>query len=418
MQGKRFIEKISLKNFLSYGTNGQEIELEPLNVIIGTNGSGKSNLIEAINLLHAAPKDFAEPIRQAGGVESWLWKGENDSPIAVISALVNYPDNYYRDFEENKNMSLHYQLEFTSVGGRTYVEDEVVENAKPAKKDAKSPYLYYRYQHGSPVFNIISNITNNNKSAENRTIRKLQQQELGLEWLPDQSVLRQHKDAELYPELAYLDREFSKIRLYRDWDVTRNSVLRKPQNTDSFSEYLLEDGSNLAMVLNNMGTRLGKRREIESNMRSFLPSLDAITFPVEGNTIQVFIEEKGLAQPVPAARLSDGTLRYLCLLAVLCHPKPPPLICIEEPEMGLHPDVLPLVAKLLLEASKHTQIIVTTHSEILVSEFGEVPEAIITCDRYKDGTRLRRLEPEPLQRWLEEYSLGRIWQKGLVGGVR
>jgi len=78
-------------------------------------------------------------------------------------------------------------------------------------------------------------------------------------------------------------------------------------------------------------------------------------------------------------RLSDGTLRYLCLLTILCHPAPPPLICIEEPELGLHPDILPEVAKMLVDAASRTQLIVTTHSDILVDCLSDHPEAIVVC---------------------------------------
>jgi predicted ATPase len=104
------------------------------------------------------------------------------------------------------------------------------------------------------------------------------------------------------------------------------------------------------------------------------------------------------------------------LLSILCHPKPPPLICIEEPELGLHPDIIPQVAKLLLEASQRTQLVVTTHSEALVSALSEVPEAIIVCERDDNGTQLRRLEPEKLKEWLERYKLGELWSMGEIGG--
>jgi predicted ATPase len=85
---------------------------------------------------------------------------------------------------------------------------------------------------------------------------------------------------------------------------------------------------------------------------------------IEGGSVQVFFQE-GMF-PIPATRLSDGTLRFLCFLAILCHPEPPALICIEEPELGLHPDVLPGLAELMKETSTRTQLIVTTHSDTLV----------------------------------------------------
>src|SRR4030042_5600050 len=94
---------------------------------------------------------------------------------------------------------------------------------------------------------------------------------------------------------------------------------------------------------------------------------------------------------IPATRLSDGTLRYLCLLSILCHPNPPPLVCIEEPELGLHPDVLPNLALLMLSASERCQLIVTTHSDILVDALTEIPESVIVCEKQGGSTRMQRL---------------------------
>ena len=133
--------------------------------------------------------------------------------------------------------------------------------------------------------------------------------------------------------------------------------------------------------------------------------------------MQLFVHEKG-GKIIPATRLSDGTLRYVCLLAILCHPEPPPLVCLEEPELGLHPDILPTIAELLLDASQRTQLIVTTHSDVLVSALSETPEAVVVCEADERGTHLRRLEREPLRECLAKYSLGDLWLKGQIGGTR
>lgn len=132
--------------------------------------------------------------------------------------------------------------------------------------------------------------------------------------------------------------------------------------------------------------------------------------------MQLFLHEEGLREPIPATRLSDGTLRYLCLLAILCHPDPPPVVCIEEPELSLHPDVLKSIAELLVEASKRTQLIVTTHSDTLVSDLTEFPESVIVCERENTGTELRRLDKDRLKKWLDKYRLGELWRMGELGG--
>jgi predicted ATPase len=133
--------------------------------------------------------------------------------------------------------------------------------------------------------------------------------------------------------------------------------------------------------------------------------------------VQLFLEEKGGRQ-IPATRLSDGTLRYLCLLAILLHPEPPPIVAIEEPELGLHPDVIPHVAELLVKASARTQLFVTTHSRMLVDALGDDPESVIVCSKENGESRMERLDAEHLREWLGHYSLGDLWSKGEIGGNR
>jgi predicted ATPase len=120
-----------------------------------------------------------------------------------------------------------------------------------------------------------------------------------------------------------------------------------------------------------------------------------------------------------AIRISDGTLKFLSLLAALFHPRTPPLMCIEEPEVGLHPEALQLVAEALLEASESMQLIVTTHSDALVDSLSDRPETVLVCERgFDNGTQMRRLSKEHLKEWLEHYSLGQLWRKGEIGGGR
>ena len=145
--------------------------------------------------------------------------------------------------------------------------------------------------------------------------------------------------------------------------------------------------------------------------------MEAVTARLHGGTVQIVLHERKLKE-IPATRVSDGTLRFLCLLSVLCHPEPPPLICLEEPEIGLHPDILPTVAQLLVEASDRSQLIVTTHSDTLVSALTDLAESVLVCERDEDGTQLRRLESEKLQDWLQRYKLGELWKMGELGGTR
>jgi len=86
--------------------------------------------------------------------------------------------------------------------------------------------------------------------------------------------------------------------------------------------------------------------------------------------------------------------------------------------LGLHPDILPLLAELLVEASQRTQLVITTHSDVLISALGEYPEAVVVCEQDEFGSQLRRLDKEQLQAWLENYALGELWRMGELGGNR
>ena len=395
MEGKRLIRTIRLENILSFGPDTPELPLEPLNVLIGPNASGKSNVIEALSLLQAAPRDLQEPIRRGGGTRDWLWKGAPSTPTAAVEVTVEYPRGF---------MALRHRMSFTEIGARFELRDEAVENEKPGA-GAAGPFFYYRYQEGDPVLSLM---------GETMSQRRLMREDVK----HDQSILSQRRDPDSYPELTYLANQFELMGFYREWNFGRFTPPRLPQKPDLQQDRLLEDASNLGLVLSDLKNMPNVKGLILERLRDFYPSVEDVVPNVSGGTVQIFFHEKGLRDPVPATRLSDGSLRYLCLLAVLCHPTPPPVVCIEEPELGLHPDIIPEVAKLLLEASSRSQIFVTTHSDILVDALTDVPETVVVCEKSDGATQLRRLDAKELGPWLEEYRLGEIWTRGAVGGNR
>jgi predicted ATPase len=406
MRVNRLLKSIRLRNFLSYGPSAPAIELLPLNVLIGPNSSGKSNLLEAVDILRATPSDVTQPIREGGGVEDYLWKGlaAQRTPTSEIEATVYYPEG---------NVPLKYRLAFTMVGQRFEISDEAVENPNPHFGET-DVYFYYRYQSGSPVLNLRTKLEAQAASSEGRERRFLRREDVEV----NRSILSQRRDPEQYPEITYLGNQFSKVRLFREWNLGRNTEPRKPQKVDLPGDFLSESADNLPLVLNDLENRAETRKVINEYLNKFYESAEAVTSRLFGGTVQLIVHEKGLKE-IPATRLSDGTLRYLCLLAVLCHPEPPPLVCLEEPEIGLHPDILPTVAELLIQASERCQLIVTTHSDILVSALTERPESVLVCERDEGGSRLTRLQSEKLKDWLDKYhSLGELWRMGELGGTR
>ncbi|GHV06497.1 chromosome segregation protein SMC [Campylobacterota bacterium] len=384
-----FIRSIKLNNFLSFGDKAEAIQLSSLNVVIGANGTGKSNLLEAIDLLRNAPNELTKPIREGGGVTDWLWKGGENIPAATIDAIIEKPER-----------NLRYLLSFTAVGQRFEIVDERIENEQPDAHQSE-PYFYYRFNRGRPYLNIKSD----KRSLNNEDIDK------------ERSILAQRRDPDQYPEITDIAKEFSRIKLYREWCFGRYTTPRMPQKADLPNEFLESDASNLGLVLNRIDNKYpsAKRRILEA-LNVLYDGIDGYSVSVEGGTVQVFFQERGYS--IPATRLSDGTLRYLCLLAILCHPAPPPLICIEEPELGLHPDVLPTIAELLKEASTRCQLIVTTHSDVLVDAMTDQPESVFICEKDESGTTLRNLSSDELKPWLERYRLGELWTRGELGGTR
>ena len=402
-----FIKKLRLSNLLSFPPNSEQaFELQPLNVLIGPNGAGKSNVIEALELLHATPTDFAAAIRDGGGASEWLWKGEEGEKTATIEIETGETST---GLATPTGRSLRYRLEFTSTKHRVEVVDEAIEEAKP-RPGYENPYFYYQFDLGHPVINITEQVQNSVAEDDKRWTRRLKRDDLA----PDQSVLAQRKDPELYPEVTWIGRKFGEIQTFREWTFGRFASLRQPQPVDLPDDRLLPNNRNLGLILNQI--ELQDPRRFNKIMRRFFPRFERMATGIHGGAVQFYLHETGFNSPIASTRLSDGTMRFMALLAILLAPSPPPLVCIEEPELGLHPDAVALLGKLLAEASERMQLIVTTHSDALVSALTDQPESVVLCERPGAGTILRRLDSEELTQWLNDYALGDLWRMGHLGG--
>jgi predicted ATPase len=418
----RVLREIRLTNLLSFGPQTKPLTMERLNLFIGPNGSGKSNLIEALALMRATAvlpqatsnADVRGVVRRGGGATEWIWKGAKKF-TAEIDLVVGNPRG---------SQSLRHRFAFHSDAQGFMLEDERIENEKPYGVE-KEAYFFYQFQNGNPVVNTVVQPESSNALplhdspqkrqsayASGRKERRLARESVNLEV----SILAQRRDPELYPEIAHLADTYEKWRIYREWAFGRNTVFREPQKADMRNDRLEEDFSNLGLFLSRLRKTPQAKKAILEGLKNLYDGVTDFEPIVEGGSVQVFFTEGDFS--IPATRLSDGTLRYLCLLAILCDPEPPPLICIEEPELGLHPDILPKLADLLVAASEYTQLIVTTHSDILVDAMTERPETVVVCDKQDGKTEMRRLKREDLKRWLEKYRLGQLWIDGQVGGKR
>ena len=365
-----FLTSLKLDNFLSFGKSEAAVEMRPLNLIIGPNGSGKSNFIEALSLLHSAPSTSTQlnlpaTISRGEGVGEWIWKGKKDEENASIEATFHNPYG---------KTDLRYVLGFTESNLRFKIDEERVENAE-ANKGNKNPHFYYRFKDGKAFLNAKDG--------------RKKKPDIG-DFKPNVSILSQRKDPDQFREMTYLGDKFEEMRLYRDWHFGPGSDVRLPQKTDMPNDYLDIKAKNLYLVLSRLLNDLSVESRILDALGSLYKDIDRVRIRIDGGTVQAVFQEG--ENVIPASRFSDGTLRFLCLLVVLLDPNPPaPLVCIEEPELGLHPDVLSTVAKLLVEASKRTQLVVTTHSEALVDAMTDQPESVLVADRDENGTQLRRL---------------------------
>lgn len=388
----RFFESITLTNFLSFGPEPTTLDLEDVNVLVGANGSGKSNLIEAINLLRHAPGDVARVLREGGGVREWLWKDENDRPAASATLEVTLAAGVIAA------PAMHYRLSFTSTGDRLTILDERLENAERSPGHSK-PYFYFGYENGHPMMN-----------AADGNPRYLRRENVDVE----ASILAQRKDPDTYPEVTGFGERLGQIRAYCHWNTGPGSPARENCRADVRKDRLEENLSNLPARIATLKRDPQFKAAFREKLGAVAPKFDDIEIIPEGSSLQLVLQSGG--RTFSSHRLSDGTLRYLMLLTILLDPTPPPLIVIEEPELSLHLDVLPTLRKLILDASRHTQIILTTQSPTFLDAWTDHPEVVVVCERQHDSTTLERLDPDDYPD--TSRGLGDRWIRGEIGGTR
>jgi len=377
-----FLKSIKPVNLLSFGPNTEEIELRPLNILIGPNGCGKSNLIEILRLVWLLPeKEPWSVVLETGGVDEWVWKGTKERKLqsslltrfSMGDANVGLPASAPKTFG--------YSISLDKFDSSFRVGTESIERIEgDGTRDLRFSWFERVGSQGE--------IHQRSGFSDAGPIRF----DLNL----DRSVLSQLTAPSLQatgagqalPEMFEVAKFFDSFDFHQDWEFGADLTPRDPvpvgQPVDRLEEYEPFESLDVRLI---------------------------------GTHLQAAINEEG-GFSVSAYRLSDGTLRWLALLTILLNPTPAPVICIEEPELGLHPDVIHVLADLLREASTRTQLIVTTHSTALVDAFSDDPEAVCVCEKVDGATVIKRLEKERMKVWLDDYSLGHLWASGEIGGNR
>lgn len=358
------IQSIQIKNFKSIRET-EDIQIKPLNILIGPNGAGKSNFISFFKFLNKLfEKQLQLYISQNGRAENFLYFGLKKSDSLFGKIVFN--NDYHNQYQ--------FKMVPDQAGNLLFAEE------------------FSNYQKvGYPLDQRKINIPGNTESTL--------------------------KDGDHWRE-KHLRMYLSSFRIFHFHDTSFTSRVKQPCSTNDYA-YFYEDGGNLAAFLYMLENAYPANfKMIEKVIQSVAPFFEKFYLkPDEINSQQIYLrwQEKGSDQLFGPHNLSDGTIRMICLTTLLMQPQLPSTIIIDEPELGLHPfSISKLAAMLQSASSKNSQIIISTQSVNLVNEF--TADDIIVVERSENQTVFRRQSSESLSSWLNEYSLGALWEKNILGG--
>ena len=352
-----------------------------LNVIIGPNASGKSNLLKVLEMLQAAAQGrLSKYIIREGGMGAIVWDGSAEE--IRIRLEVSH--------EEPKGTTLIYELILARLW-KTASYKIVQEDLSVKDREGKKEKLIER----TPV------PEKEEVSIGEIEPRKKEETFLAYGIGSGSNVLARFKQScsECVPYLFFRTDPGAPVR--------QDSVSR-------YEKVLEPDGQNLVAVLHTLyAENRDFEEEIDLAMKAaFGENFDKLVFPPSSDQrVQLRIRWNGLKTPQSAANLSDGTLRFLYLMAILANPEPPPLVAIDEPETGLHPSMMPLVAAYAAQASERTQVILTTHSPEFLDGFYKIATPTTTVTECREGeTMLRVISDGKLAYWVKRYTLGELFR--------
>ena len=364
-----------------------------LNVLIGPNGAGKSNLLRLLELISiSAQGRLGKYIQSLGGMEPLVWDGVAESiEFQVLTSPLDKTSGDQKD-------RLRYILDMDRLGkrGSAYrIGHELLE--------------YYRVESGDEPLKLLerrglnARVFDENQKAITAPEESMSEEETLLSVATGPFI-----ENRVIPAFQTLVASWS---VYHDLNVDRDAPIRQAAVTRT-EKRVDPDGQNLIPVLHTLYTGdRDFRKDIDSAMRAaFGDDYEELVFaPAADQRIQLRVQWKPLRRAQTAADLSDGTLRFLFLLTVLASPMLAPVIAIDEPETGLHPSMLPIVAEYAVDASQRAQVILTTHSPQFLDSFGGTVPVTTVTECSHGATTLRTLDGDALKEWLKEYSLGSLF---------
>ena len=346
------------------------MDLKPLNVFIGPNGAGKSNFIGVFKLLNQIIENNLEVyVPTQGGANSLLHFGRKKTQKISLRFEIDGATNWYGcDLAPNNDDKLFFEKEWCGFAGNNW-HGNYWEHEVPLGRGHKETLL--------------------------------------------------HKEAEKFPGkiAAHVVTDLKSWRLYHFHDTSASAGVKQTGELAD-NRILRDNASNLAAFLYQLQqTQKGNYDNIVGAVRMVAPFFENFVLaPSKLNPDKIRLEwkEKGSDEYFNASALSDGTLRFICLATLLLQPSLPSAVLIDEPELGLHPAAITLLAELLRSTSKRSQVIVSTQSVTLVNQLA--PEEVVVVEHKDDTSSFQRLAEDQLKDWVGDYGLGELWEKNLVGG--
>ncbi len=359
------LDTITIRGFKSIAAV-EELRLGAINVVIGPNGSGKSNFIGLFAFLHAIREGrLQEYVIRAGGADRVLYFGSKVTD------------------------TLHIQISFYN-GRNQYEIDLQPTDADELVPTAETVYFWDK-RYPKPYNETIS------RAGKEAGISTEQSSKIA----------------------SYVRNHLNRWRLYHFHDTSSTSPMKKTADIND-NRYLRPDGSNLASFLYYLRQKHEKSYSlIRHTIQRMAPFFDDFQLePQQLNPEKIRLEwrHKGSDAYFDGSALSDGTLRFIALATLFLQPEEhrPSVILVDEPELGLHPFAINLLGGMVKTAAHGSQVILSTQSPLLLDEFA--PEDVLIAEREGHTTTFRRLDADKLQGWLEEYSLGELWEKNELGG--
>ncbi len=386
------IKSIEIEGFRSL--RHIRLELRPLNVLIGPNQSGKTNILDALDFLAEAVQGKLSPAlyHSRGGLANLLWAGKGAKHV-----------RYRIEFDPGA-VTYGFTIEQQSQGH--LIAEEYARHAP--EQGQKHPFNWLSAKRGSGfIHNILSQ----------------KDEEFTLEWHEVQELaIAQFRDPSAYRVLRRIRGELSSIRIYPGFDARARWTFEDPKDVPQIRQpqfvenaaVLAPLGENLVNVLYTLSQDEDLWAEFKEKVRIGFPDFENLVFPPDagaGRIALAWIDRRFPKKRFTAEVLSAGTLSFLAWAAVLVSPESQDLIGIDEPEAHLHPELLYRVVGMMEQAAPTRQLIVTTQSDLLLSYLSQ-PSDVILVENGEQGTTLTRPPEDDLREWLKNYSLGQLREAG------